>query len=169
MHMSISTAASGCRSPRPSAVGSEALQAVLDELLKASGRTPPGASSGPRRIDLWPVNAGALFCDASRRHGACADGVQASSRTNSQSCTGLPAEQGVLLNNQSSAGFETSPGVSRHFERPTDRALGFFYDLRSSTQPRPAAHAYVYHGGAAFTPPCPPYPPPLSIPVSTST
>ena len=122
MHMSISTTASGCRSPRPSAVGSEALQAVLDELLKASGRTPPGASSGPRRIDLWPVNAGALFCDASRRHGACADGVQASSRTNSQSCTGLPAEQGVLLNNQSSAGFETSAGVSRHSsEQQTER------------------------------------------------
>ena len=41
----------------------------------------------------------------------------------------LAAEQGVLLNNQSSAGFETSPGVSRHFERATDRALGFFYDF----------------------------------------
>jgi hypothetical protein len=44
------------------------------------------------------------------------------SRTKSQSCTGLPAEQGVLLSNRSSAGFETSAGVSRHSsEQQTER------------------------------------------------
>ena len=41
----------------------------------------------------------------------------------------LAAEQGVLLSNRSSAGFETSAGVLAAFERATDRALGFFYDF----------------------------------------
>ena len=44
------------------------------------------------------------------------------SRAKPQSCAGLPAEQGVLLSNQSSAGFETSAGVSRHSsEQQTER------------------------------------------------
>ncbi len=35
------------------------------------------------------------------------------SRAKPQSCAGLPAEQGVLLSNQSSAGSETSAGAAQ--------------------------------------------------------
>ena len=136
MHMSISTAASGCRSPRPSAVGSEVLQAVLDELLKASGRTPPGASSGPRRIDFVTRQrrrALSWHSVTSRRARRRRAGL--TSRTKSQSCAALAAEQGELLSNRSSAGFETSAGVSRHSSEQQTERMDFSMILRSSTQP----------------------------------
>ena len=139
MHMSISTAASGCRSPRPSAVGSEVLQAVLDELLKASGRTPPGASSGTRRIDFVACQRRRALLWRSASHGARAYGVQAALAREFAVVRRLAAEQGVLLSNRSSAGFETSARVSRHSsEQETKRFQLFFISI---TQPGPVAHA----------------------------
>ena len=47
----------------------------------------------------------------------------------------LAAEQGVLLSNRSSVGFETSAGVSRHSSEQQTERLDFSMILRSSTQP----------------------------------
>ena len=81
--------------------------------MRRVARRPARAAVGAALI-LWTVNAGALFRGAARRHGARADGVQASLAREFAVVRRLAAEQGMLLSNQSSAGSETSAGVSRH-------------------------------------------------------
>ena len=51
------------------------------------------------------------------------------SRAKPQSCAGLPAEQGALLSNHSSAGLRNFGRRLAAVERATDRAHGFFYDF----------------------------------------
>ena len=90
---------------------------------------------------LWTVVAGALFRGAARRHGARADGVQASLAREFAVVRRLAAEQGVLLSNQSSAGSETSAGAAQQSSDQHSKRLDLNDAFRSSTQPGSVAHA----------------------------
>ena len=61
------------------------------------------------------------------------------SRAKSESCAGLPAEQGVPLSNHSIAGFDTSAGAAQQSRDQHSKRLDFNSSFRSSTQPGPVA------------------------------